>query len=75
MGSYNDDKATQMSDDSNRQAGALTEIEVTPAMIEAGVAVLKRWFNEPGSPEEWHREAVEAVLAASLCRSERGSPA
>jgi hypothetical protein len=54
--------------DDSRQAGALTEIRITPAMIGAGVAALVdsealdyQCFATPGLV----REIVEATLSAS----------
>lgn len=64
-------KQAHLDHDSARQAGTLSqgEIEITPQMIEAGVAVLRREFG--GQTEGANRfvdfpEVVAAILAQAL---------
>jgi hypothetical protein len=42
------------------------EIEITPAMIEAGVEALELWYSEPGEPENFKQRAVEDILEAVM---------
>jgi hypothetical protein len=47
----------------DRPAG---EIEIFPAMIEAGVEALERWYGEAGEPENFKQRAVEDILEAVM---------
>lgn len=51
-----------MTDDSTGQAGA--EIEITPAMIEAGVAVLWRYNPNDDVASDAVREIIDTVFRA-----------
>ncbi len=60
--------------DQKRQASALPEIEITPAMIEAGAARLCALEDDAGWTDGWlslssARQAVREVLLAALARS------
>jgi hypothetical protein len=57
-----------MTDDSTRQAGALSqgEIEVTPQMIEAGMVVLETWLPEAARPVSYAQSIAERVFNAMI---------
>ena len=60
------------------QAGALSQLEITPAMIEAGVTVFRKWFDLPENvdclasmPSD---QAVLGLLSASFASMTAARP-
>lgn len=70
-----------MSAQDSRQAGALSQyeaIEVTPAMIEAGVREFVSWFELPEHQEAMRelpeRASIEALISSSFLSMASVSP-
>lgn len=64
-----------MNDTNRRQAGELTDMEITPAMIEAGVEILREHFGGETEGDNRFvdfRRVSRALLQASLARVSRG---
>lgn len=65
MPNYPFDIASYVMTEDPRQAGDTTEIEITPAMIEAGAAMLRLWNQATDDPHLMAEAIIQAAISAS----------
>ena len=70
VGNYILDVEVKMTTDSAGQAGELTDVEITPAMLEAGAAVIRSHVLSGLSDEDQEvaRDVLLAMLEAAAAR-------